>query len=287
MKKFDYFRPETLDEVLSLLQQYGDGAMLIAGGTDVLVLMRQQAIAPRALVSLSAIPGLDQIRDEGSLRIGALATHRMIEKSALVRKNFPPLADAAEVIASIQIRNVATLVGNICTAAPSADMAPPLLVLNAEARVVGKRGERRLPLESFFLGPGETRLAKDEILTEILVPPPLPGSAGCYLKLGRRKCVDLALVGVAVLLTMHPQSKVCERARIALGAVSPTPIRAKEAEKLLEGKLLDEQLIRQAGECARGECSPITDIRSSAEYRREMVQVLVERAIKKSLNLPV
>ena len=177
--------------------------------------------------------------------------------------------------------------GNLCNASPAADTAPPLLVLEAEVVLSGKKGERRVPLDSFFSGPGKTALARDEIFKEILIPPVPAGSVWAYLKLGRRKSLDLALTSVAVLLTLDPKTKICRRARMALGAVSPTPLRAKGAEKFLEGKILDEGVIREAGERAQKECRPISDIRASAEYRKEMVKVLVGRAIKKSLGIPI
>lgn len=282
MKKYDYLKPQTLEEALSLIKKYGDRAKWIAGATDALVMNRQRKISPDLFISLRGIQGLDQIESNGMLKIGALVTHRKIEQSETIRKSFPLLAEASSVLGSVQIRNVATIGGNLCTASPSAETAPPLLVYEAEVRLVSQRGERRLPIGSLFLGPGETALAKDEILTEILLPFPPPNSVGTYWKLGRRKSMDLAVVNVAVLLTLNADTGVCERARIALGAVAPTPIRAKKAEQVMEGNPLDESIIRKVAEQAREECSPITDIRGSADYRREMVSVLVEEAIKQA-----
>jgi probable selenate reductase FAD-binding subunit len=284
MQRFDYLKPHTLEEALSLLNQYGDRARLIAGGTDALVMNKQKKISPGVLISLRGIPGLDQIESNGMFKIGALVTHWTIEQSELIRKRFPLLAEASSVLGSVQIRNVATLGGNICTASPSAETAPSLLVYEAEVHLFGEKETRRLPIESFFVGPGETALSKKEILKEIILPPPPLNSMGTYLKLGRRKSVDLSVVNVAVLLTLVPKTGICERARIALGAVAPTPMRAKETEKILEGNLLDEGIIRKAGDCAKQECSPINDIRGSAEYRREMVKVLVEKGIRQSLR---
>ncbi|MBS3907251.1 MAG: xanthine dehydrogenase family protein subunit M [Syntrophaceae bacterium] len=286
MKKFDYLKPHTLEEALSLLSQYGDKARLIAGGTDAIVMNKQKKISPDVLISLQGIQGLDQIESNGTFKIGALVTHRTIEQSERIKKRFPLLAEASSVLGSVQIRNVATLGGNLCTASPSAETAPSLLVYEAEVLLVSRMEERRLSLPSFFLGPGETALDKKEILKEIILPSPPPNSLGAYLKLGRRKSVDLSVVNVAVLLTLDPKTGICERARIALGAVAPTPLRAKETEKILEGNLLDERLIIRAGDWAKQECSPITDIRGSAEYRREMVAVLVAKAIKQSVKLP-
>lgn len=284
MKKFDYLKPHTFEEAFSILNQYGDRARLIAGGTDAIVMNRQKKISPDLFISLRGIPGLDQIESNGVFKIGALVTHRTIEQSQLIRKRFPLLSEASSVLGSVQVRNVATIGGNLCTASPSAETAPPLLVYEAEVQLVSQREERRLSLESFFLGPGENGLDKKEILKSILLPFPPPNSVGAYLKLGRRKSVDLSVVNVAVLLTLNPRTGICERARIALGAVAPTPVRAKRAEKTLEGNLPDERAIRKAAEHALQECSPISDIRGSAQYRREMVGVLVEKAIRKSVK---
>ncbi len=287
MKKFDYLKPQTLEEALSILNQYGSKAKLIAGGTDAIVMNRQKKLSPDLFISLRGIPGLDHIEGNGTFKIGSMVTHRTIEQSKLIREKFPLLAQASSSLGSVQIRNVATIGGNLCTASPSAETAPALLVYEAEVHLANQKRERVLSLESFFLGPGETALEPGEILKEIHLPPPPPNSVGTYLKLGRRKSVDLAVVNVAVLLILNPQTGICERARIGLGAVAPTPIRAKEAEKLLEGKPLNDSLIQEAGMIAKRECSPITDIRGSAEYRREMVGVLVEKGIRQSLKLIV
>ncbi len=284
MKKFDYLKPQSLEEVLSLLNQFGTKAKLIGGGTDAIVMQRQNKISPDLFISLRGIPGLDHIEGNGLLKIGAMVTHRAIEQSPLIRERFPLLSEASGLLGSVQIRNVATLGGNLCTASPSAETAPPLLVYEAEVHLISQKGERRIPLESFFLGPGETALEQKEVLKEILLQPPPPNSRGAYLKLGRRKAMDLAVVNVAVLLTLNPKTGICERARIALGAVAPTPIRVREAENIIEGNQLNDELIRKAGEMAKHTCSPISDIRASSEYRREMVGVLVEKAIRQSLT---
>lgn len=284
MKKFDYLKPHTLEEAFSLLHHYGDRAKLIAGGTDAMVMTRQKKISPDVFISLQGIEGLDRIESNGEYKIGAMVTHRIIEQSESIKRVFPVLSMASSLLGSVQVRNVATIGGNLCTASPSAETAPPLLVYEAEALLTSQRGERRLSLESFFLGPGETALHPKEILKEILLPIPPPHSTGTYLKLSRRRSMDLSIVNVAVLLTLNPKTGICERARIALGAVAPTPVRAKEAEKILEGNRLTDRFIQEAGAKAKRECSPITDIRSSSEYRREMVGVLVEKAIRQSMK---
>ncbi|MCX8118585.1 MAG: xanthine dehydrogenase family protein subunit M [Desulfobacterota bacterium] len=284
MNRFDYLKPRTLEEVFRLLDQYGDRARLIAGATDLLVMIRQKKLSPDVLISLRGIPGLDHVESNGEFKIGALVTHRRIEQSEEIRRYFPILSLASGQLGSVQVRNVGTLGGNLCTASPSAETAPALLVYEAQVHLVSEKGERCLPLETFFLGPGETALGKKEVLKEVLLPYPPTHSRGVYLKLGRRRSVDLAVVNVAVLLTLNPSTRICERARIALGAVAPTPIRAKKAEKVLEGNPLEDRLIERAAEEARQECHPITDIRGSAEYRKAMVGVLVEKAIRQSIE---
>ncbi|HXZ36724.1 MAG TPA: xanthine dehydrogenase family protein subunit M [Thermodesulfobacteriota bacterium] len=285
LRKFEFSSPSSLAEALELMEKHGAGAKLIAGGTDLLVQMKSKTTTPPLVISLLKIPKLSEISPDGKgCKIGALAKHARIGDAPILQERWGILASAARKVGSPQIRNWGTVGGNLCNASPAADTAPPLLVLEAEVILVGRRGERRLPLESFFVGPGVTALTQDEILKEILIPEAPGPSAWAYLKLGRRKSLDLALSSVAVWLTADPHTKVCCRARMALGAVAPTPMRAKETEKFLEGKVLEERVILEAGAKAAMECNPISDIRASAEYRREMVNVLVQRAIKKSLG---
>lgn len=288
MRKFEFFSPVSLAEALDLLERYGAKAKLIAGGTDLLVQMKSKLVTPEVLISLAKIPQLAGIGQNGKgIKIGALVKHAQIENTPLIREKWGLLCSAARKVGSPQIRNWGTIGGNLSNASPAADTAPPLLVLGAEVNLASKKGERRLPLESFFTGPGSTALAPGEILKEIIVPEIPSASVWTYLKLGRRKSVDLAIASAAVLLTLEPQTKICRRARLALGAVAPTAIRAKETERFLEGKTLDEKTIQETGQKAREECRPISDIRAAAEYRREMVKILVERAVKKSLGIAI
>lgn len=308
MKKFDYLTPKTLDEALSLLNQYGKQAKLIAGGTDVIVMMKQKTLSPDVLISLKGIPGLDQIQYDGVLKIGPMASHRAIEKSELIRKEFSALSDAADVLGSIQIRNVATLAGNICTAAPSADTVTPLLVLGALLKVKSIKSERTIPIDQFFVGPGETLLQEGEILTEISIPKPLPNTGSAYWKLQRRQALDLPILGVSVLLSLNkatiacsdllcttsPISTVlhslegeeleCKEIRIALGVAAPTPIRAKNAENLLRGKMISDELLEKVALTAAEEAKPRDSIRGEAWYRRDMIKVLVKRMAMKSME---
>jgi carbon-monoxide dehydrogenase medium subunit len=308
MKKFDYLKPRTLEEAISLLNQYGKKAALIAGGTDVIVMTKQKAMAPEVLISLRGIPGLDQIHSNGSLRLGPLVTHRALEKSELIRKDFSCLADAVDCLGSIQIRNVATIGGNICTAAPSADTACPLLVLDAQIKLRGTTSERTVPIDQFFTGPGQTVLSEGEVLTEIEIPNLLPNTGSAYWKHQRRLALDLPILGVAVLISLDKSTitcsdflctaspisavlhrleedeLVCKEIRIALGVAAPTPMRPKGAESLLRRKKITDELIEEASEAASKEAQPRDSIRGEAWYRRDMIKVLVKRMIMKSIE---
>ncbi|HMQ54002.1 MAG TPA: xanthine dehydrogenase family protein subunit M, partial [Anaerolineae bacterium] len=235
MRPFEYFEPTTLEEAVTLLGRYHGQASLLAGGTDLLVEIKEQLRQPNYVINLKKIPGLDQLvyDEEQGLSLGALVTVRRVETSAIVAKNYAGLAQAARDLASIQIRCRATVAGNICRASPSADTLPPLMAAGASVKLFGPRDERIIPLEDFFTGPGQTILAQDEILTHIIIPSPPDGTGQVYLKHGRRQAMELATVGVAVSLTMAGER--CEASRIVLGAVAPTPIRARRAEQLLAG----------------------------------------------------
>jgi carbon-monoxide dehydrogenase medium subunit len=244
------------------------------------IAVKEKGLVPKYVVDLKKISPLRVIREEsdGSLRIGALVTMRELETSTLIRNRYPFLAQSAAEVGSVQIRNRATVGGNVANATPSADVAPALLVLDAEARISGLHGERSVPLAEFFVGPSKTVMMQSELLTEIVIPA-THGVRGEYIKFSPREMMDLAYVGVAVALVFESNDKTCSRARIALGAVSPTPIRARKAEAILHNRVLTEELAELAGNEAATECSPISDVRSSAEYRREMVRVNTKRAL--------
>ncbi len=288
LKKFHFFNPPSLPELWSNLGQSGATSQFIAGGTDLLVQMKNGLTAPEQVISLLRVAELSGLRKDGhGLRIGSLARHAELARSSLLQRGWALLAEAAHKVGSPQIRNLGTIGGNLCNASPAADTAPVLLVLQAGVNLAGPRGERRIPLDSFWTGPGGTVLQKDEILKEVWIPQTPLNTRSAYLKLGRRKSLDLALASVAVLLTVEPGTRLCREARIALGAVAPTPIRAKETERFLQGKTLDAEVILAAGTKAQEECSPISDVRASSDYRREMVRVLIERAIKKALGMAI
>jgi CO/xanthine dehydrogenase FAD-binding subunit len=281
LREFEYREPSALAEAISILSQYGKNAKVLAGGTDLLVNMKERGWEPQCLVNLKTIPGLSYIRfdEKEGLRIGALTTVREVETSSLIQEKFPCLHEGAKSLGSVQIRNRATLGGNLCNASPAADHAPPLLVLNARVKLVGPKGERVVALEKFFVGPGMSIL-QNEILTEVIVPASSEQVQGVYLTICRREAVDLAQVGVAIAVRTEGKGKRWKDVRIALGAVAPTPVRAYETERLLEGREIQKSVIDEAVKKSAEEASPITDLRASEWYRCEMVKVLVERALE-------
>lgn len=277
----EIFQPTSLQEASKIIKKNGPGGRFLAGGTDLVIAIKEKGLAPKYVVDLKRIPKLSAIREEpdGSIAIGALTTMREVETSPLISKRFPFLARSAAEVGSIQIRNRATIGGNMANATPSADVAPSLLVLEAKAKIAGAEGERTLPLEEFFRGPGQTVMSPEEILTEILIPKTSPRLAGEYIKFSPREMMDLAYVGVAVALLLSENDRRCEQVRIALGAVSPTPMRARKAESVLLNQILTAELVEKASEEAAKESKPISDVRSSADYRREMVRAMTQRAL--------
>jgi carbon-monoxide dehydrogenase medium subunit len=285
LRYFEYFQPTSLSEAISFLDSHRGECKVLAGGTDLLVRLKRWALEPRYVVNLKGVRGLAgiEVLDDGGLRIGALTTLYEVASSPLVGGDFEVLSQAAAKIGSVQVRNLATIGGNLCNASPSADMAPPLMALGARLVIQGKGGERHLPLEEFFLGAGETALGPDEVLTHILVPQPPPGTVCLYWKQGGRRAMDIAIVGVATALRRF--ENVCQGVRIVLGAVAPVPMRAKAAEALLEGKTLSQGLAMEAGRLASEEARPISDVRASEYYRRRLVAVLVRRLVAETWGI--
>ncbi|MGH7832611.1 MAG: FAD binding domain-containing protein [Candidatus Binatia bacterium] len=277
---FELFQPNSLREASTIVRDKGPGGRFLAGGTDLVIAMKEKGLVPKYVVDLKKIPKLSGIREQtdGSIVIGALTTMREVETFPMITKRFPFLARSAAEVGSIQIRNRATVGGNMANATPSADVAPALLVLDAKAVISGAEGERTVELENFFRGPGQTIMAADEILTAIVIPPTDPRLVGEYIKFSPREMMDLAYVGVAVALVLG-ENKRCEHVRISLGAVSPTPMRAGRAEAVLLNQVLTENLADKAAAEAAGESKPISDVRSSAGYRREMVRAMTKRAL--------
>jgi CO/xanthine dehydrogenase FAD-binding subunit len=277
----EFYQPATLQEASRLLKENGPGGRFLAGGTDLVIAMKEKGLVPKYIVDLKKIAGLAGIREnsDGTISIGALTTMRDVEVSPLIRQKFPFLAQSAAEVGSIQIRNRATVGGNMANATPSADVAPSLVALSATAKIAGEGGERSLPLEDFFRGPGQTVLAADEILTEVTIPKTSPRLVGEYIKFSPREMMDLAYVGIAVVYHLGEKDQKCSDVRIVLGAVAPTPIRAKKAEAILEGQTLSETVAEKAGAMAAEEAKPISDVRSTADYRRAMVGAMTKRAI--------
>ena len=280
----EYFAPKTLKEALTLLDKYGDECKVIAGGQSLLILMRQGLVTPQYLIDIKGISELSYIKSEGKqgLRIGALTTHRTIEKSPVFRDKLGVLTEMENRLASIQTRNWGTIGGNICHADPAGDPAPVLMALNATLRMASLKGDRTMAVEDFSLDYFETALEPGELLTEIVVPPVPPHTGTAYTKFNVIES-DLATVGVAVSITLSSNDGICQDVRIALGAAAPTPIRAKQAEAVLRGKKITDVLLKEAGQIASTEAEPISDIYASEEYRRELVKVLVKRVGKEAL----
>ncbi len=286
LPKFEHHAPATVAEALDLLARSGSRARVFAGGTDLFPAMKKREQTPEHLISLKGIAGLKGMSlDEKGIRIGALATLGEIEISPLVRQHLPILGNAVRVMASPQIRTLGTIGGNICSALPSADTVPPLIALQASVKLLGVGSERSVPVEDFFTGPKESVLRADEILAEIIIPRPPAHSGGVYIKLMRRNAMELALVGVAAYLNLDESLKMCEAARIALGAVAPTPIRAPEAEAMLVRGEINKTRAAAAAQEAAKICRPRSgSIRASVEYRRSMVEVLTKRAIMEAFQ---
>jgi carbon-monoxide dehydrogenase medium subunit len=286
MQPFDYADPATLDEAVALLARVGDGASLLAGGTDLLVQLKERVKRPSHVVDLKRIPGLGTLSFDPAhgLVLGALATTRAVELSPVTQRHYASLARAATDFASIQVRHRATVVGNVCRASPSADTLPPLIADGAVLSVVGPAGAREIPVGAFCRGPGRTALAPGEVATGLRVPAPPPRTGKVYLKHGRRAQMELATVGVAVTLTLDATG-ACRDARIVLAAVGPTPLRATGAERALAGARPDAAALDACADAAMRDARPIDDVRASADYRRAMVGVLVRRAVAEAARL--
>jgi aerobic carbon-monoxide dehydrogenase medium subunit len=280
MHHFDYQKVFTLKEAFDVVSNSEGASVFMAGGTDVLVKIKRGVLRPLRVIDMKGIPEMEGFSiSENRFSIGALTRIRTLETSPEVMEKLPLLTQAAGKLGSVQVRNKATLGGNLCNAAPSAETAPALLALGACAEIYGREGLRVVDLPEFFTGPGSTILKEGEILTSLKIP--LNGQkrqGALYYKLANRKAMDIAFVGVAVLLELDKDDRI-SKARIALGAVAPTPIRARSAEKVLEGKVLDDETVMKSAELAAKSCSPISDLRASAEYRRAMVNRLCQRGL--------
>ena len=279
MQSFDYQRVYSLQEALDAASASKGASVFMAGGTDLLVQIKEGKRRPQGIIDVKGISEMDGVVITGDeCSIGSLTRIRTLERSQSVSEKVPLLAQAAAKLGSVQVRHRATIGGNLCNASPSADTAPALLALEARAEICGKTGPRVIDLDKFFLGPGATVLDDGELLTRLKIPLTRDRQGSVYYKLSIRKAMDLAFVGVAVLLELGGDDQI-RKTRIALGAVAPTPIRVPSAEKFLEGIRLSPEAARESAELAARSCEPISDLRASAEYRREMVRELCQQGL--------
>ncbi len=311
MTRYDYHKPETIEEALSLMACL-EGAKYIAGGTDVMVLIKQKKLMPKHLISIRNIRDLGSIDTGNGLKLGAAATHNHIDGNDVIRRWYTALTDATGHLGSRQIRNVATIGGNICNAAPSADTACPLLVFDATVSIIGPWGRRTIALDDFFKGPGSTALREGELVQAFHIPGFGENTGSAYIKHTRRQAMDLPIIGLAARMTIgtdkhgglsrckailsgagstsailagiEGEGWRCEDARIAMSVVAPRPIRAKKAEAALKGKVISGKLLQEGGELAASEASPRDSIRGEAWYRTDMIKVLLKRAIVRSIE---
>jgi len=276
---FAFHSPDTIDDAIALARQYGDAARFIAGGTDLIIQMNRKRLAPDHLISLARL-GLDRITETPTdYVIGAMATHDAIVTHPAFQRELIALPQAASVVGGRQVRNMGTIGGNIVNASPAADVVPVLLVLEATVELEGSAGNRAMLLDRFLVERGRTERKQDEILTAVRFAKPSATSATAFLKAGRRKAMEISVICVAVHLVLDAAGEGCAKARIAIGAAASRTFRASEAEAFVEGKTASGDIFREAGRLAAERATPISDVRSSARYRKLLVAALVERAL--------
>ncbi|MBA7630739.1 Carbon monoxide dehydrogenase medium chain [subsurface metagenome] len=284
--EMEYHRPIALEQALKLLSELKEGCKIIAGGTDLVPAARRGRMSSSGhihIIDISSIKALDYIiKEDDMIRIGAVTKLSEVGASTVVKEHVPILANAASQMGSLQVRNLGTIGGNLCNASPAADTAPPLLALDARVNIRGIDKQRLVPLKEFFAGPGETILASGEILAEVQIPITEPAAGSCFIKLGRRNAFTLSIVSVATLVKV--KDGIFDDVRIALGAVAPTPIRASKAEEYLTGKKVSEQVIDDGAKVVTSEVKPISDVRASARYRKDMSYIVTKRALTMCFN---
>jgi aerobic carbon-monoxide dehydrogenase medium subunit len=283
VKDFEYLEPKSLQQALEWLNTHRGRARVLAGGTDLYLRLRKGVFLPDYVIDLKRVPGLDYITPNGGggVQIGPTTLHDEVARASLIQQLYPALAEAAFWVGSVQTRNRGTVVGNLCNASPAADTAPALLSYGAQVKIASTEGERTIPLEEFFVGPGKTALQDNELVAEVILPAPQPHSGAAFFR-RTRTAMDIAVVCGAAMLQLSNGS--CGNARIALGAVGPIPLRATRAEAALQGQMLTDQVIEEASRLASEEARPIDDVRSTAEYRREMVRVLTGRSLRQAME---
>ena len=285
MTPFEDRTPKSLKEVHANLKEFGSDAKLVAGGTALIIMMKQRLVRPSCLISLRSVRGLNGIElQNGSLRIGGLATHRQLETSPLIRRRLPMLADTYHHVATLRVRNMATVGGGLAHADPNQDPPPSLIALGATLKATSANGSRVIPMDEFFKDYYETVLNPDELITEVMVPKLPPNSGAAYIKFLPRTADDYATVSAAAVLTLDKSNKTIADVRIALGSVGVTPIRATAAEAVLRGQPLKTEAFAEAGEKAKEAVDPISDFRGSAGYKKDMAAVFVRRALEKALG---
>ena len=283
MNPFNYHTPGTQEEALALLHEHGDSAKLMAGGTALVIMMKQRLVLPETLISLHRLRGLAEVQEvDGTLHLGALLTHRAAETSPLLRARLPVLAETYRQVATVRIRNVATVGGALAHADPNQDPPVTLLALDAQVQLTSVAGSRDVPLTDFFTDYYETVLRPDELLTAIRIPLPQPHTGSAHVKFLPRTADDYATVGVAATIRLDPATGTCQDCRIALGSVGSTPLRALPAEGVVRGQRLTPELLREAGAVAQQQTDPISDTRGSADYKRAMAGVFVRRALEQA-----
>jgi aerobic carbon-monoxide dehydrogenase medium subunit len=280
---FEYLRPKTVPEAVAMLQRHGDEAKILSGGQSLIPMMKLRLARPGFLIDINRIAGLSYVKEEGGyLKIGGLTREAELEASSVVRSKYPILLDTAHVIADPQVRNLATVGGNLAHGDPANDHPATMVALGAQIVATGPKGERVIPIETFFMTLFTTALQHEEILTEIRIPVPPPRSGGAYLKL-ERKVGDFATAAVAVQLSLDDKG-ICEKVGIGLTNVGPTPVKAQRAEAFLRGKKPDEANINQAAQLAADEAEPSSDLRGPVEYKRGMVKELAKRSLSRAVE---
>ncbi len=284
--RFELLQPKSLQEALDMKKSHRESAKVLAGGTDLLVLLKDGKLKAETVMSLGGVRELNFIRSEngGGVTLGSLASHGDVALSPIIQQRYPDLAEACSQVGAIQIQNLGTVGGNICNASPAADAAPPLLLMDAVLTLASARGERKVSINEFFLGPRQTVLEPDEVLKEIFLPPASGRRGATYLKLGRREAMEIAIVGIGVAVHLNGSDQLVSECRIAMGSVAPTPIRARPAEDVINNKEVTNVLIDEVAEVAAEAARPISDVRGSAEYRLDMIRVLCRRAVQAALE---
>lgn len=282
MSRFDYHEPTSVADAVALAARHGDEARFLAGGTDLIVQIERGRAAPRHVIGLGRVPGLDAIAVNGRVTLGSRVTHRAIERAPAFAGALRGLIEGAEVIGGHQVRNVGTVGGNLVNASPAADLVPCLLALDASATLLGRNGEREVPLSQFLLGPNQTARRGDELLTRVQFATPGARTGTAFLKAGRRRAMEISVVCVAARVTLDDRLERCVEARVVLGAVAPTSLRVTDAERALEGQPIGAASLARAAEAAQRACRPIDDVRASAAFRQHLVGVLVRRAVERA-----